>query len=97
MQYVITAHDGAGKLDKRMEVRADHLENLSKIRGKVLCAGGLLDDEGKMAGSVLILDFDDHKYLDEYLDNEPYIKEKVWETVDVSRMNVVFLDGKKVK
>ena len=44
MQFVIIAHDGKGMLEKRMEVRPRHLENLSKITDKVLCAGGLLDE-----------------------------------------------------
>ena len=39
MQFVITAYDGEGMLEKRMEVRPDHLANMSKIKGKVLCAG----------------------------------------------------------
>ena len=96
MQFVITAYDGEGMLEKRMEVRPDHLANMSKIKGKVLCAGGLLDEEGKMKGSVLVLEFPDRAGLDEYLESEPYIREKVWEKVEVETMNVVILGGKKV-
>ena len=43
MQFMIKAADGKGKLSRRMEVRPAHLENMSKIKGKVICAGGLLD------------------------------------------------------
>ena len=96
MQYVITAYDGVDKLEERMRVRPQHLENMGKIKGNVLCAGGLLDEEGKMKGSVLVLEFPDRAGLDEYLESEPYIREKVWETVEVETMNVVILGGKKV-
>ena len=96
MQFIITAHDGEGMLARRMEVRPQHLENMGKIKGKVLCAGGLLDEEGKMKGSVLVLEFLDRAGLDEYLASEPYIREKVWEKVEVETMNVVILGGKKV-
>ena len=48
MQFIITAHDGEGMLARRLEVRPQHLENMGKIKGNVLCAGGLLDEEGKM-------------------------------------------------
>lgn len=96
MQFVVTAYDGAGMLEKRMEVRPRHLENMSKIRGRVICAGGLLDEEGRMKGSVLILDFESRELLDEYLDSEPYIVEKVWEKVLVDSVNVVILNGEKV-
>ncbi len=96
MQYIITAYDGEGMLEKRMEVRPRHLENMGKVNGKVLCAGGLLDDEGKMKGSVLVMEFETKEDLDQYLESEPYIIEKVWEKITVENMNVVLLNGEKV-
>ena len=96
MQFLITAYDGENLLEKRMEVRPRHLENMAQINGKVLCAGGILDEDGKMKGSVLILDFDNRDQLDAYLKAEPYIIEKVWEQVTVEPMNVVLLNGEKV-
>ena len=95
MQYAIMAHDGKDMLEKRLVVRQRHLENIARIKGKVICAGGILDEEGKMAGSVMILDFDSKELLDEYLKSEPYIQEHVWETVEVERMNVVIVNGEK--
>ena len=96
MQFIIMAYDGEGMLEKRMRVRPRHLENMAKVRGRVLCAGGLLDGDGWMKGSVLIMDFDDESLLDEYLRAEPYIAEGVWEKVEVQPMNVVILNGEKV-
>ena len=95
MQFVIKALDGAGLLEKRMEVRPRHLENMGKVNGKVVCAGGLLDDEGKMKGSVMVMDFADKAALDAYLASEPYILEHVWEKVEVERINVVLVNGEK--
>lgn len=96
MQFVIKAYDGENMLEKRMEVRPRHLENMSKVNGKIICAGGLLTEEGKMKGSILILEFEDKKLLDEYLASEPYIIEGVWEKVEVEPMNVVIVNGEKV-
>ena len=96
MQYMIKAYDGPNMLEKRMEVRPRHLENMTKIRGKVICAGGLLDEAGKMKGSVLILDFADSDGLREYLASEPYIQSGVWQTVETEPMNVVLVNGEKV-
>ncbi|MCR5723056.1 MAG: YciI family protein [Lachnospiraceae bacterium] len=89
MQFIIKAYDGAGKLEKRMEVRPRHLEGMQKLGDHLICAGGLLDDEGKMKGSALILDFDSREELDNYVANEPYVLEKVWEKIDIERLNVV--------
>ena len=97
MQFVITAYDGAGKLDKRMEVRPRHLEGMAEISEHVLCAGGLLDENGKMKGSVLVMEFQDRAELDAYLAWEPYVVEQVWERIEVERMNVVLLDRGFVK
>lgn len=63
----------------------------------MICAGSLLDGEGKMKGSVLIMDFDSQELLDEYLNDEPYLTEHVWEKVEVERMNVVIMNGKRLE
>ena len=95
VQYMIKAYDGENMLEKRLAVRPRHLENMAKVPGKVICAGGLLDGEGKMKGSVLIMDFESKEFLQRYLDSEPYLKERVWETVEVEPMNVVIVNGEK--
>ena len=95
MQFIIKAYDGEGKLDKRMEVRPRHLEGMQKLSEHIICAGGLLDDEGKMKGSALIMDFESRKELDDYLANEPYVLEKVWEKIEVEPINVVIANAKK--
>ena len=66
MQFMIKALDGENKLARRMEVRPRHLEGMEKLRSHIICAGGLLDNEGKMKGSVLILDFPSRDDLDSY-------------------------------
>lgn len=89
MQFMIKALDGENKLAKRMEVRPRHLEGMEKLRSHIICAGGLLDNEGKMKGSVLILDFPSRDDLDSYLASEPYVVEQVWEKIEIETMNVV--------
>ena len=49
-QFVIKAYDSEGKLDKRMEVRPRHFEGMEKMKEHILCAGGMLDKDGKMMG-----------------------------------------------
>ena len=95
MQFLIRAYDGEGKLDKRMEVRHSHLEGMNKLSEHIISAGGLLDDEGKMKGSALIMDFKSRKELDDYIANEPYVVEKVWEKIEIEPINVVIANGKE--
>ena len=96
MQFIITAHDGENMLEKRMSVRPRHLEGMAKLGKHIVCAGGILDDTGKMKGSILILDFENRAALDDYLKNEPYVVEHVWEEIKVEIMNVVIMNGEKV-
>ena len=96
MQFIITAHDGENMLEKRIAVRPRHLEGMAKLGKRIVCAGGLLDAEGTMKGSVLILDVENRSAWDDYLKNDPYVVEHVWEKVEVETMNVVIVNGEKV-
>lgn len=98
MQFIITAYDGQDMLERRMAVRPRHLENMAAVSGygSIICAGGILDSEGRPIGSVLVMDFADRDLLDRYLKSEPYIIENVWEKVSVEPMNVVIVNDEKV-
>ena len=97
MQLLINAYDGEGMLEKRMEVRPRHLEGMKTLSKQIIAAGGLLDEEGKMKGSALVMEFPDRTALDDYLANEPYVVEGVWQKIEVETMNVVLVNGEKAK
>ena len=97
MQFMIKAYDGENMLDKRMAVRPRHLEGMKRLGKQIICAGGLLDEAGKMKGSALVLEFTDRAALDEYLKNEPYVVEGVWQKIEIERMNVVLVNGERVQ
>ena len=88
MQFLLLAYDGENKLEKRLEVRPQHLANLPKDH--VICAGGLLtENTGQMKGSAMVMEFESRAALDEYLRTEPYVVAGVWEKMTVEPMNVV--------
>ncbi len=93
IQFVIKAYDGKGMLGRRMEVRPRHLEGMAELGSHVVCAGGLLDEEGKMKGSLIVVNFENREELDDYLAREPYVTEHVWEKIEVERMNVVIVNS----
>ena len=47
----------------------------------MLIGAALLDDDGSMIGSSLIVDFSDEKALEAWLEEEPYVLQNVWEEV----------------
>ena len=89
------AYDGEGMLEKRMEVRPNHLEGMKALGKQIIVAGGLLDEEGKMKGSALVMEFPDRAALDDYLKNEPYVVEGVWKKIEIETMNVVLVNGER--
>lgn len=92
MLYTVIAYDSTepGTFERRMNVRPAHMANGDKMMtdGSFLFGGGILDGAGKMAGGVLIVDFETRDEIDEWLKNEPYIINKVWDRVEVHRLLV---------
>ena len=95
MQFLVRAYDGPNMLEKRMAVRPRHLEGMKAWGKQIIAAGGLLDEDGKMKGSALIMEFPDRAALDDYLAGEPYVVEGVWQKIVVEPMNVVLVNGEK--
>jgi hypothetical protein len=87
MKYVIHAYDhtDADALDRRMTARPAHFDYVRQLKAasQFIIGGALLDPDGKMIGSMLVLDFDTDAQLQAYLKTDPYIVQNVWEKVDV--------------
>ena len=97
MQFLVKAYDGPDMLEKRMAVRPRHLEGMKALGRQIIAAGGLLDEDGKMKGSALVMEFPDRDALDKYLENEPYVIEGVWQKIDIEIMNIVLVNGEKIQ
>ena len=87
MQFLLIAYDGTdeGATERRMAVRPEHLEKISELRksGEFLFGGAILDDEGRMIGSMILYEFPDRESLDDRLKDEPYITEGVWKKIEI--------------
>ena len=78
-----------------MEIRPHHREGMEALGRQIICAGGLLDDEGRMKGFALVMEFQNRAAPEEYLKNEPYVVEGVRQKVEVETMNVVLVNGEE--
>jgi uncharacterized protein len=86
MLFTVVAHDytDAEALDRRMASRQAHIDLIDglKAKGHILLGGALLNEAEQMAGSMLIADYPDEATLrEQWLSKEPYILNRVWETV----------------
>ena len=91
-QYLVTAYDYTddGAFERRLKVRPRHLDAAKEIKekGNYLTGGAILNNEGKMIGSVMILQFETEEELETWKNEEPYIAQKIWETVDIKPFRV---------
>jgi hypothetical protein len=96
MQFLLVAFDGTdpGALERRMNVRPEHLEKIAtlKKRGEFLLGGAILDDDEKMIGSMIIYEFPDRAALDKSLENEPYIVNGVWRKIEIRPYRLAIIE-----
>jgi uncharacterized protein YciI len=92
MQFLVIGKDGNDddSLQRRMAAREAHLRLGDEMEksGDRWYGSVILDDEGKMIGSMAVMDFPSEKELREWLEKEPYVIGNVWKTVEVMRCNV---------
>ncbi|HNT29768.1 MAG TPA: YciI family protein [bacterium] len=92
MQFLIIGKDGNDEkaMKRRLAVRDKHLHLGDKMEATGVRWYGcvMLDDNGKMIGSMAVMDFPSEKELQAWLDKEPYVVGNVWQTIEIYRCNV---------
>ena len=81
--YVISWLDKPGSLDLRMATREAHLAYAASVGDRVKLGGPYLDDEGRMIGSLIIIEADSPEDAHAWHDQDPY---KLAGLFDVSRI-----------
>lgn len=89
---MITAYDYTDDdaLQRRMNIRPHHLDGARelKAKGNFVVGGAMLNEEGKMIGSSMIIQFETDEELELWKRTEPYITQKVWESFDIKPFRV---------
>ena len=92
MQYLVIPYDYDDALEKRLEVRDEHVKSTKELmaKGNIINAAALIEDD-KMVGSTLFVEFENDDKLEEWLENEPYVKAKVWNYEEIQIVPVKLL------
>ena len=88
MLVALIAKDKPGYLETRKANREDHLAYI-KSTGVVAQAGPLLNDDGQMCGSLVVLDVQDLAAAQNWADNDPYAKAGLFSSVELIQWNKV--------
>ena len=81
MLFAIYALDKENSIELRMNTREAHLAYL--IDSPLVFAGPLLDDEGIMCGSLIVLEMDDIAQVKNFADNDPYALAGLFKNVEI--------------
>ena len=91
-QYLITAYDftDSEALNRRLAARPAHLESIKKYKdsGHFIIGGAILDADGRMIGSSLIMAFDTEAELQNWLVQDPYKMQGVWDAIEIKPFRV---------
>lgn len=93
MEFLVIAMDGTdeGALDRRTSARKKHIAGIKALmdQGHFIAGGAILDDDDKMIGSTLILDFLDRESVELCIADDPYTKGNVWQDVSIRPFRAV--------
>ena len=81
--FVLFCVDKPGSLDLRMATREAHLAYMRDKAAMMKLGGPLINENGDMAGSLLIIEAPDRAAAVELNANDPYTLAGLWERVDV--------------
>ena len=82
MPYVIHALDRSDAGDLRARTRPEHLAYVGGF--EILYGGPLLDEEGAMCGSLIVLDVESRKEAEGFAAGDPYAVAGLFERVAVT-------------
>jgi len=92
MEYIVMAYDGTDEesLKRRLDIRPAHMAQGDKMlaAGKYRYGAALLDDDSKIIGSMIVVDFSSKEELDAWLAIEPYVTGNVWYKIEVTPCRV---------
>lgn len=87
--FALTCLDKPDSLQVRLGARQDHLAWVGGT-GMLKLGGPFLDENGEMAGSLMIIEAEDMAAAKAFNANDPYTKAGLWRSVDIRPFRVTF-------
>ena len=93
--FAMIARDRPDGLENRKKHRAAHLERMARLdaEGRLRYGGPLLNEQGQMSGSLIILEADDLEGARIAYAEDPYVVHGVFEDYDVIETKPIFPRG----
>ncbi|WP_304163887.1 YciI family protein [Phenylobacterium aquaticum] len=86
--FILFCKDKPKSLDLRMATRERHLAYAGTFASQLKLGGPLLDENGDMAGSVMLFEAEAIEEAQAFSANDPYRQAGLFESVDIHPMRV---------
>ncbi len=90
MYFLVHTRDKPGALNVRLDNREAHIGWLKAAGDRIKAAGPWMGEDEAMAGSLLIVDFENRAELDAWLATDPYALAGLFESVEAAPYKWVF-------
>jgi uncharacterized protein YciI len=97
MPFAIITRDKPGAAATRDALRPAHLEYLVARQHLLLLGGGLLGEDDKAVGGLIVLDTEDRATAERFLAQDPFSVGGLFESTEVIRWRRTFFDGRRLK
>ena len=96
MQFMVTPSAGPAPHPppRPTGVWPAHLDRVKIAReaGNIIAGGAILDENGEMIGSTIYVEFESREALDEWIDQDPFVKGNVWQDITVVPIRLAVTD-----
>jgi uncharacterized protein YciI len=97
MPYAIQTLDKPGSADVRAATRPAHLDYLTTNQHLLLAAGAIINDDGTGGhGGILIIDTEDRKEAERFINDDPFTKAGLFGQVTITRWRKAFFNKEKL-
>jgi uncharacterized protein YciI len=75
---------------RRAATRDEHIRNATRLQneGHLLLGGAIFDDNGQLAGSAAIAEFDQRADLEHWLETDPWAVANVWQIIEITEFRI---------
>jgi uncharacterized protein YciI len=87
--FLVTCHDAAGAAEPRETYMREHLAHIERHIDRYVVAGPAVDADGRIDGSILIIDAADEAAARSLLEADPYWLHGAWSRIDIRRFRGV--------
>ena len=90
MYYSLFCYDHKDSVEKRKNIRDEHIQYLNKFKKSILFAGPIMDEDELIIGSLIVMDFNTKEEIEVFSKNDPYFLGGLFKSVSIHRFKRVF-------